>query len=89
MEQLPSILQRLAAINELMVYALLTLGVLTFLGLVITVIGMYRATVHHHETVQIIKEMRASAEQQHRETVETMNRLGYYLFLKLVPVQLP
>jgi hypothetical protein len=89
MEELPVILKTLAATNELLVYAVTALGVLTFLSLVVTVLGVYRASVRHQETVQIIKEMRSTAELHHREALETMNRLGYYLFRKLAPVELP
>jgi hypothetical protein len=71
MDQLPAILQRLVAINELTVYALIFLGLLTFLGLVVTVIGLYRTSV------------------QHRETLQVLDRMGYYLFKKLGPAELP
>jgi hypothetical protein len=82
MDQLPAVLQRLAAINELMTYALIGLGVLTFVGVLSAVLGVYRATVNHRQTVELINA-------NHRETVELMNRLGYYLFKKLGPVELP
>jgi hypothetical protein len=89
MEQLPGILQRLAATNELMVYAMIALGVLTFLGLVMSILGIYRANVQHREALEVMKEIRAGADTHHREALEVMNRLGYYLFKKLGPVELP
>jgi hypothetical protein len=78
MEQLPSILQRLASINELMVYALVGVAVLTFLSVVVTVVGIYRASVQHREAMEVMQEIRAASD-----------RLGYYLFRKLGPVELP
>ena len=96
MEQMASILQRIVAVNELMAYGIISLGVLTFLGLVISVLGVYRATVHHHEALQVMKEIQTSADLHHREALEIMreirsasDRLGYYLFRKLGPVELP
>ena len=78
MEQLPSILQRLAFTSELLVYALICLGVLTFLGLLITAVGVYRAGQQHREALEVLKEIRSASD-----------RLGYYLFKKLGPVELP
>ncbi len=82
MDQLPSILQRIASTNELMAYAVILLGVLTFLSLLVTVLGVYRATVQHRE---VMREIRSGSQAQ----LEAMNRLGYYLFRKLGPVELP
>jgi len=78
MDQLPSILQRLASTNELMVYALLCLGVLTFLGLLMTTVGVYRANQHHREALEVL-----------REILGASDRLGYYLFKKLGPIEIP
>jgi len=78
MEQIPGILQRLAATNELLGYALILLGFLSFMGVVVTVVGLYRAEARHREAVEVMKEIRG-----------TSDRLGYYLFKKLGPVELP
>lgn len=78
MEPLPAILQRLAVTSELLTYAVISLGFLSFLSLVIAVVGLYRADVRHREALEIMKEIRGASD-----------RLGYYLFRKLGPVELP
>jgi hypothetical protein len=78
MEQLPGILQRIASTNELMAYAVIALGFLSFLGVVVSVAGLYRADARHREALEIMKEIRSASD-----------RLGYYLFRKLGPVELP
>jgi hypothetical protein len=78
MDQLPAILQRLISTNELMAYAVMFVGFLTFLGLVISVLGLYRASVQHREAIEVLKEIRGASD-----------RLGYYLFRKLGPIELP
>jgi ABC-type enterochelin transport system permease subunit len=55
MEQLPGILQRLEATNELMAYAVAFVGVLTFLGIVITGLTLYRSTVEHRKIMRDIE----------------------------------
>ena len=78
MEQLPAILKMLAATNALLVYAVIALGVLTFVSLVVTVLGVYGTSVQHREALEVLKEIRTASD-----------RLGYYLFKKLGPVELP
>jgi len=77
-ELLPGILQRLASTNELMAYAVIALGFLSFLSVVVSVVGLYRADMRHREALEILKEIRGASD-----------RLGYYLFRKLGPVELP
>ncbi len=78
MEQLPAILERLASTNELMAYAVICLGFRSFLSLIVTVFGLYRADVRHGEALEVMKEIRGASD-----------RLGYYLFKKLGPAELP
>ncbi len=77
-EKLPDILERIATTNELLAYAVIALGVLTFLSVVVVVFGVYRASLEHREATEVMKEIRAASD-----------RLGYYLFRKLGPVELP
>jgi len=57
MHQLIDVLQRIVAANELMTYGIILLGVLTFLGLLMTY-------AHHRTTLQVLEEMRRSSERQ-------------------------
>ena len=57
MDQVVEVLQRVAATNELMAYGIVLVGVLTFLGLVMTY-------ANHRATTQMFEEMRRSSERQ-------------------------
>lgn len=77
-QQLPGVLQRIASTHELMAYAVIALSFLSFLSVVIAVVGLYRADARHREALEIMKEIRSASD-----------RVGYFLFRKLGPVELP
>jgi len=78
MNGLDEVLHRLAAANELTTYVVAFVGLLTFLGLVMTTIAIYLAYVDRRAIMRMLEEARLSAERQ-----------NYYLFNKLGPVDLP